>query len=81
LFTLLLSGRSHLVSDEMGQKLLDAMEARRAYEWIQVEMNGEGSGFWDAAINVQQIVALIRHPGSTESEHTSFAGLRLVPTS
>lgn len=62
MFTLLLAGRSHVVSNEMAHKLLAAMEAGRAYEWIEVEMNGEGSGFWRVAVNVQQVSALVEHP-------------------
>ena len=80
MFTLLLSGRSHVISDEMGQKLLIALDSGRAYEWIQVEMNGEGSGVWDVAINVSQIIALIRCPGSAVAENVTFNGLRLITT-
>lgn len=79
MFTLLLSGRSHLISDDMAQRILAALDAGRPYEWIRVEMNGEGSGSWDVAINLSQLVALVRHP-AVEGMEPPFQSLRLVPT-
>lgn len=80
MYTLLLPGRSHVIRDGMAEKLILALENHRAVEWIRVEMNGEGSGEWDVAINVGQIVALVKHPAVSPTRLSPPSGLRLVPT-
>jgi hypothetical protein len=66
----------------MAHCLIKALESDRPVEVIRVEMNGEGSGEWDVVVNVRQIVALVKHPGTTSAQpNPGTTGLRLVPMS
>lgn len=79
MYTLLLPGRSHIISDEMADQLLAALNSDKAVESIRVEMNGEGSGDWDVIINVRQVIALVKHPESSSTEKPPLTHLRVVP--
>jgi hypothetical protein len=77
-YTLLLSGRSHVLSDAAAAILLRALEADEATATVVIELNGEGSGGWEVTINVRQIIALIKHPRA-DATPTLAARLRSVP--
>lgn len=62
--TLILPGRSHVISDEMAARLIAALNERRPVESVAVEMNGEGTGEWEVFVNVNQIIALVKHPNA-----------------
>ena len=70
--TLLLPGRSHVISDGAAELLLSALSNGRAVEVIPIELNGEGSGAWDVYVNVHQVIAVIRHP--SEATGGDFCG-------
>jgi hypothetical protein len=58
MYTLLLPGRSHAISDETAARLLRALCEGKRVEVVPIELNGEGSGAWDVALNVRQVIAL-----------------------
>ena len=64
MYTLLLPGRSHAISDEAAARLLTALGEGKPVEVVPIELNGEGSGAWDVALNVRQVIALVKHPHS-----------------
>jgi hypothetical protein len=62
----------------MAERVISAIERDERLVRIEVEMNGEGSGMWDVAINVCQVIAVVAHPKSAISD--APAPLRLVTT-
>lgn len=79
-YTLFLPGRSHIITAATAARLIDALEHGRRVETIFVELNGEGSGAWEVVVNVQQVIAIVRHPvGRQHDAAGPPAGLRLVP--
>lgn len=79
MYTLLLSGRSHVINDEMAARIIAALETEKTVETIFVEINGEGSGDWEVVVNVRQVIALVKHPVAHQPGNTALSGLRLVP--
>ena len=62
MYTLLLPGRSHILSADAGEAVLQAIDGGRRFITVPIELNGEGSGAWTVTVNVEQVVALIHHP-------------------
>ena len=66
MYTILLPGRSHIVSNEAAKSIVDAIEDGRRLVTIEVEMNGEGSRPWNIILNVAQVIALVEQPLSRD---------------
>lgn len=77
LYTLFFPGRSHIITAATAARLISALECGKRVESIFVELNGEGSGEWEVVVNVQQVIAIVKHPVSRDATRAP-AGLRLV---
>jgi hypothetical protein len=73
----MMPGRSHIITNEAGTAILRAMEERRHFLKIGIELNGEGSGLWNVTINTSQVIALVEHPEAV-SNRTARVELRVV---
>jgi hypothetical protein len=78
MYTLLLPGRSHVISDEAALQLLRALKNDEVVASVAMELNGEGSGAWNVTVNVRQVIALIEHPRAARKPDERNGALRVV---
>ncbi len=73
-FTLVLTNATHLVSAPAADLIAKAIDERRAYVDVQIDLFGDGSSVRQVRLMTQHVVMLMRNEQASQRD-TSLAGL------